>query len=248
MLIPGSVVLLCLITYTKLGDIIFVVSKQFNSAVFLTTAWCVAAYIIGLIHNMLMDWWWSPFRNNPSHIGVVYSKLKENAQKQGVDKYSLELYHDEGGLNSFITCDCFFFRAITILINVLFYPLLCIKNCLCKLKSSDNSAIQKGVILDYYYKTYYHVEKKRNLSHVAAMESQVALMRNLLFPLILLSLKMDRFVVGNYYAEYLKITLLVMATCMAFAVVSRQENIYRCVFEDNEYLNFIDSKAASALQ
>ena len=106
-------------------------------------------------------------------------------------------------------------------------------------KCCSYDGFPKGTILDYYYQAYYYVERNRAKTPIAAMECQVALMRNLLLPMFMLSFKIQDFVFKDNPVCCLRFAMILLVFFMAFAIIRRQENIYKCVFEDYEYLTSI---------
>lgn len=230
MLIPGSAIMLYIILVRfAQADIWF--SENFNNAVVLSIIWFVLAYLIGIIHNIVMDWWWQPFRNNTAHISFVYNQLKGEAQNSHIDKYTLEL-SAEGGLSLF-SCPCFLLRATSILIVTILSPLWRIFRC----NPKGKHAIV-GIVLDQYYIAYSIAEKRPN-SAIVSLEQQVAFMRNMLLPLILLAPKiLNLLIVCNisFPVDCYKTLISLFIIAMAFCIVKRQEKIYSCVFEDAEYL------------
>ena len=144
----------------------------------------------------------------------------------------MELNENDDWLYSLLYCPCFLLRATSVLFVTIISPIWRLLPCL-NTKGTNISHIH---VKDQYFKAYYKAETRHN-SPIISLEQQVAFMRNMLFPLILLISQFDNiFIIGHPQLVCIKALSVIMIICIAFCIVKRQEKIYYCVFEDAEYL------------
>ena len=204
MLIPGSAILF-FIVLMKFDNVKIILPDGFNNAVVLSIIWFVLAYLIGILHNIIMDWWWQPFRNNPAHICFIYNQSK-------VKGSSLQ--------NSIF----FVLRALCFMFITILSPVFRLFR--------DGVTDNESIIGDYY-RDYYIAEKREN-SAISSLEQQVAFMRNMLLPLILLVSQVENMIQDSSINE-IKALMGILIIVMTLSIVKRQEKIYSCVKEDAKY-------------
>lgn len=227
MLIPGSVLLFVLSRHFDTMSIINM--SGYNMSFICSIAWIIGAYLIGLVHDSITDWWWKPFRNNPIVITFAATKVSKTTRLKDIQAKS-------GCLCCLLSCPCFLIRGLAMLIIVCLSPLLRLLHCLCPcLKPDENTEI-----LNRYYMAYYYAEQHRPNASYGNVEYQVAFCRNMLVPLILFTKQS-----GEIFSDdssklcHLMIAFIVI---LAFFVVYRQEKLYQMILEDDAYLNGLQNE------
>lgn len=154
----------------------------------------VAAYMIGIIYNSLMELIFNlvNFRNNKWGIWCAYRRIKK-------------------------------------------------KICQSKLWTLENLCIlekcNKANVLNGYYTAYYFVASNQINSSISIMECQVAFIRNMFLPILLMGVVECMNVVNQSYEMKLAPWCFWLTAILLFIVMSlRQFKIYKRVFEDYVYL------------
>lgn len=177
----------------------------------------ILSYLVGLMNNSLMNYIFRCFRNNPCCICKEFIC--------GNNKYKTLLLKD---LRNHIRS--------------------CIKKR--KLRSEKQKHFKccyHRTIIDKYYDAYYYGMKYPSHESIMVMERQVVLMRNLLFPLILAIVQIDNLLHMFYLdCKCIKCFYIVGILALYFTMVSRQNKIYRCVWENYEYLKRLEAKEQEA--
>lgn len=220
MVIPGGVIIAflggCL---EKVPFVINVCDKNaFTSYIIL----CVIAYLIGLIHNAFMDFlfnWW--FRNNAYYIQYFHIITTGNKERNIVTAYK-KCY-----------CKYCIIRSICIFIKAIKKCSLCGEKTSKVRKTNKNRNIRRE-----YYRAYYYISNHSINSSISIMECQVTFIRNMLIPAICICFHYDMFkcVLGmpNIQWGYFFIAIIALFITM----ISRQNKIYRRVWEDYLYLKY----------
>lgn len=171
------------------------------------------AYIIGLINNWISDGVFRGFRNNRTAIdNELLRVILENGN------INLKSYVGSGYNNSKDSYRCLPCICITTLCKIIYHWLPCMWN----------NRITPNYVP--YYKAYYALAISRNLGSIPAIESQVALLRNILIPLIVF-----------FWCHWKKIFTLnelypIMGIILTYIVmIQRQNKVYRLVWESANY-------------
>ena len=192
----------------------------------------IASYVIGLVHHSIMNWWWTPLRNHPLHISVVYDTLRSNAQKLGINKYQDEFNCDAEGIGGLLLCPCAFLRILYMILCNILYPCTCLckKLCCCQVFIRTKIDVAKGNVLDEYYTRYYKLARMYPNTSCHSIERQIVFCRNLIYPLLIMCDKAECLWILPHKCFLLLIAIALMVYC-----VVEQEKVYRIVFEDYEY-------------
>ncbi len=245
MLIPGSVVTL------ELGVILHLYTDICSHCKHLCCCCCcssydpmcvfaffVIAYILGCVYHSFMDWWWTPFRNNPTHISYVYHCIPQENKRT-----LTELWGDQNVEGQcfccFLQCPCIILRTVWMAVLVVFYPVCAVLKCLCCSKCCTTTNDTKNLLLDKYYTAYYYAERNRSAALYSFIEGQIALCRNMIVPVILVPYTLTTHFIFLSPDKY--IYILIAAVLFVF-VVCRQEKLYSCVLENYEYTKRMEDK------
>ena len=194
-------------------------------------AFFVIAYILGCVYHSFVDWWWKPFRNNPTHIAYVYHHKIPQEDKQELSKLFGD-QNDEGlCCCSLLQCPCGLLRWVWMAIIVIPSPIYRFCRCICKCHSK-NTNIGETLFLDKYYTAYYYAERSRSAAPYSFIEGQIALCRNMILPIILIPFILKNLFKGLCDCVWL---FILIAVVLFVFVVCRQEKLYSCVLEDYEY-------------
>lgn len=193
----------------------------------------VVAYLIGIVHNAVMDFIFKWFRNNACYIQSQYSKVFKycrlsNCVLSDLNMPEIQIYPNKKGIfQSQI-------RSILDNFKMCFY-----KN---KIDFYDACEFDKTMVLNGYYKAYYFVAKNSNNSSLSIMECQVAFIRNMLFPLLFMIAQFCTVLDAiGLNIECSRVAILILyilgIVSLVMVMINRQNKIYRRVFEDYVYLN-----------
>lgn len=177
------------------------------------------AYIIGLINNWINDGLFRYFRNNTTDI---YNELKKVINKNRnihLNKYIDPIYFNDTSIRRFY--------------YIAFFDFVYIMCALIPCEVFGNIRNPKD-----YYEVYYRLSRKNLLGSVPLIESQVALLRNCILPLIALliatyvtSLTLTRIcTIGT-----LRCTIAILIISFFIVMVQRQNKIYYIIWESANY-------------
>lgn len=172
------------------------------------------AYIIGLINNWVNEGVFRYFRNNNTDI---YNELRKVINMNG-----------NIHLNKYIDPKHFNYTSIRRLYYIAFFDFVYVVCALIPCKLFGNIRNPKD-----YYKVYYHLSKENLLGSVPFVESQVALLRNCIIPLILVAISLFR---TNYCDSRLLPWIIIVIIVSSFIVmVQRQNKVYNLIWESANY-------------
>lgn len=177
------------------------------------------AYVLGIIINWLADGIWRGFRNNASFIYLQAQKLiKRNPGYHWIEKEFGTVPFESKCLCHWIvpTAECYIK-----MLGKCFILMVC--------PMEEYSADEKR-----YYNIYYRLIERGRVTTVAVVESQVALLRNLLLPVA----------VCCFYHPCLHIEWWIMPVtwiAIFFTMVTRQNRVYSLILED--YQNYREMEA-----
>ena len=245
-LIPGSVVTL------ELGVILNLYTDICNYCKHLCYCCCcssydpmcvlaffVIAYIVGCMYHLFMDWWWTPFRNNPTHISYVYHRIpKENKRTLTA------LWGDQNVEGQcfccLLQCPCIILRSVWMAVLVVFYPVRAVLKCLCCSKCCTETDNAKNLLIDKYYTAYYYAERNRDAAPYSFLEGQIALCRNMILPVLLIPCTLAQIKMFSFLSDRMGL-MCGFAVLLFVFVMLRQEKVYSCVMEDYEYTKRMES-------
>lgn len=215
----------------------------------------VVSYLLGLINHVCTAMVWHPFRNCPAMLRQSLAKVHGELcpqyliQLNDVEKKRTEIQHKwlviVIGIGIPITAILFvvsyFFQELDSLQILPFIGFACcfVWGAIFFFSEHRTGRHNDNLLRDFYYAAYYFVADQRCNSNISIMEGQVAFMQNMLSPLVLFYL-----LPAQHYSGYfclidvpaLKTILAGGILLMVTAVFYRQEKIYKCVWEDYEYL------------
>ena len=91
-----------------------------------------------------------------------------------------------------------------------------------------------------HYKQYYYVAKNSTNNNISIIESQIAFMRNMLFPLIMFSILKEKTLFPCYFPELYETGLIAAGSFLLFVtIIIRQHKVYVIVWEDYKYLKLL---------
>lgn len=200
----------------------FIDELIFDSDVLLTIIFCILGFLIGIIHDSVMDWFWKFFRNNRHALCFTH---KKECYKIGSVK-CIGCNNNERNTSCKLTSSCCFTRWIWMAVFSIIYPFLPKGQKICE--ACDKTKDVDMTIVEEYYKAYY-IAEKRERSPISLLEGQVAFIRNMLFPLLALAI---------CYFNAIHVMFIAMPTWIAllFTMFHIQEHIYTIVWEDSNYL------------
>lgn len=234
--------------------------------------WIIAfvfSYMVGIVNNIVTSLLWSPFRNCPQMIETALKQGGEGRMWSIMKNYFMQcspcfrkchciviafiLLISIGGLVCSLLCKCNIYFALVMLILILAY--------FCVLLFWNIALDDSVQIVDYketfdilknecvkhdYLNKYYYVARNTYRKDIFVMEGQVAFMQNMIIPLVVLVLVF----ICNFMIKYDTFPLT-PATCLVPlsllillfpAIFHRQIKIYRCVFEDYDYLKKLEKE------
>ena len=196
----------------------------------------VFAYVVGLINNMVMDWLWKPFRNNPLHIGLYYYKaiLTRKCPQEACAPYFLSLF-------LFLICMVIAIVIYPPCLSIIFAIMLLSCRiayvcCHCSKKRHKCKCICCRLPLTkHYLDDYEKLDSKGRLGAAPIIEGQIAFLRNLLPPLIIGAAMVNDQVsklLGSAVPSCFSENLLSVLTILVFiTILSRQGKVYEIVKE-----------------
>ena len=97
--------------------------------------------------------------------------------------------------------------------------------------------------IEKYYKQYYYVAINSINNNISIVESQIAFMRNMLFPLTIFCILKRNRVLPDYFPEIINSGLLDAGCFLLFVtIILRQHKIYIMVWDDYKYLKLKEEK------
>ncbi|MDE6380848.1 MAG: hypothetical protein K2L11_10270 [Muribaculaceae bacterium] len=173
------------------------------------------AYLIGLINNWINNGIFRFFRNDQISIHNELRKVIKDNGNIHLHKYVGSKYD-----NDKTPIYCLLFILIRTLKNI--FKALCI----CRICSRNSNPKD-------YYKAYYCLSKANLLGSVPLIESQVALLRNSLLPLILLTISLA--ISNDNSMEYLWWVTGAITILSFIVMVQRQNKVYSLIWESANY-------------
>lgn len=235
MLIPGSALTfeLCALLHKSVGTYGSCCSTSPDSMYILV--FFVIAYIVGCIYHVFLDWWWSPLKNNPTHIAYIYHSISKDTHPA-----LTQLLGDQDiegkGCFSYLQCRCALLRLLWMAISIIFYPICALMKCLCiECCCSSHGSHEKQIFLDKYYTAYYYAERNRGGAPYGFIEGQIALCRNMILPVILVPFTLNGCLAFAGECPCIGTICGIAAVVLFVFTVLRQEKLYRCIMEDYEY-------------
>lgn len=185
----------------------------------------VSSYLLGLINNSLMDFVFKWFRNNPFYIQTQYQKLCASLPNKGI-LGQLNLPSDMIVVKRGASF-CEYVKSLCQSLKTLIY-----------FTSDYKANEERNKIISGYYTAYYFVATKQINSSISIMECQVAFVRNLILFVFLMGI-CDKFNVVKtcFGIDICWWIYIVVSLCLFVVMFTRQNKVYRRVFEDYVYLN-----------
>lgn len=191
------------------SKITYLIPEFLFYAIFITIA-----YVLGLINNWIADGIFKGFRNNPTAIKNELLKV---------------LYTNNScPCKYYINCQTYYRDEIK--------PLYTIAKIILKdigrqiLKSPYDLCINHE-----YFSSYYHLARLNLLGAVPRLESQVALLRNMILPLILLIVSFCIFKDSYCYKFETLVVSIINLFFLFILMVQRQNKIYYNIWEASIY-------------
>lgn len=228
MMIPGGATLAISLSY--LGY-----QLQLNESIpiekwIIYTAILVLCYLLGNIVNAIMDIIWYPIRNNPLFLKI--SKHIYDCSLQPSDSFyicrNLLLAVISTGIIGITTMSlyCKLCIGFILIIAVLFSLFVWIIH-----QTYDKQSIEE------YYKQYYYVAINSINNNISIVESQIAFMRNMLFPLTIFCIFKEKYLLTVYFTELNNTGLIAFSCFLLFAtIIIRQHKIHIMVWENYKHL------------
>ena len=255
MVIPGGTIFLFL--SLAFGNQLSIDQSKISPALGWTIA-LVISYLLGLINHVCTAMIWRCFRNCPI---MLKQSLIKTQQELGDTQHLLRLTDREKKCCKIVHCWMNEVMGIgvpiivltiitshflnTEILKVLPFILLAsisiITSILCLTKNKNDKENQ--CLLNRYYEAYYFVANHRPNGNISIMEGQVAFLQNMLTPLLLYVFLPKEVFSGIFCLidlSVLKILLGCGILLMISTVFYRQEKIYRCIWEDYEFLNRLE--------
>lgn len=184
----------------------------------------VSSYLLGLINNSFMDFMFKWFRNNPFYIQIQYMRIYNTLPNKGV-LGQLNMLSDiikiERG------------KSITESLR----SLICSFKTMIYKTFEFKSYEDRNKILTGYYKAYYFVAANQINSSISIMECQVAFVRNLILLILLMGVWSKVNVIRICFDVDICLWVYILVSLCLFVVMfTRQNKVYRRVFEDYVYL------------
>lgn len=171
------------------------------------------AYIIGLINNWINDGVFRGFRNNHEAIKNELRKVLKTNGNINLHNFAGHKYDSD---KTAITC-------LPCLSIKIFWQI--IRNLLpCRTNRTEPTD---------YYKAYYSLSTNQQLGSVPLIETQVALLRNIILPLCMLTvfLACKNIMIAPYQSTILTIMIL----CVYIVMIQRQNKVYNIIWESANY-------------
>ena len=260
--LPGAMVLSAIILL--LGNNLNFYSNCVNSVI-VWVVFFIVSYLLGLLNNVVTSSAVSlvGFRNNVNMIARAFNTVYENlssVERLSAFRNDMRLYERGGNccLKALLAMLVIILTAILIngiskndvgetrflvVIPFLIYSILLLSSAFkCGRYYANNN---ERKILDNYYIAYYAASENKKHEDISIIESQVAFILNMIFPLLLFILipsnRLSFLDTGicDYSTMVPAIKALVFVGIILISVCAymRQMTIYRRVWEDYEFLN-----------
>lgn len=219
MVIPGGLFLAILGNCT--GYIPFVIDETQYNKFFIYTIILITSYLVGIIHNQLIELITITCRNNPKCTTSALIQIARKTRQQYLSTLQMlpiNKYHFASSPQK-KHCFCCFFT--------------------CKKKMSQETRIY---LKSKYYEAYYYVATHSINSSISVMESQVAFMRNMFVPVLIITICLK-----SYFPEFgdnccIKFICIIFCITLPIATCCRQNKIYKRVWEDYIYLKYLEQE------
>lgn len=226
MIIPGGIIIAIIGKCIGYEPFTIIVFDDYKFSIYLILF--ISAYFVGLIHNLIIDWIFNKwFRNNIYCIYYYYLKAKRI--KIGLwtlfvnDIYYNRCKHNSSKLLSII-------KKLT-------------KICHNKCKIEIRQKLNKDIVLKEYYHAYYYVACHPINTSISIMECQVTFIRNMLFPIIGIFVFCNPILIMQMNVPKINTWFFILLFILLFITMcSRQNKIYKRVWEDYTYLNILQEK------
>lgn len=218
MIIPGGVIMACILLFPYLLHSSFHIIEC-DDCVITKSGWdtidyiifFVASYILGLINNSICDYLFRGFRNNPSILASSLLKITNEQENKNLLTFTQ-------GINISNNTPTNFFSLAWITTKAIVFRLV------------RRHSIHLELIQYEYFQIYHLLIQKDLLGAIPIIESQIALFRNLIFPLIILGI----LIILNDN-PYWGISLVLTAIPVYLVMIYRQNKIYTLVWEGANY-------------
>lgn len=233
MVIPGGLFLAIFGNWT--GYVPFVIDETQGNKFFVYTIILVASYLIGIVYNALMEQVTELLgcRNNPKRISLALRKVITNTSKQ----YWTTLYL----LIPYCRCKdrCIIQEIYQCILQIIYKSWQIVKCLFCH---SSFPKDPHNYVKNKYYEAYYYVATHPINSSISVMESQVAFMRNMFIPVLIITTCLK-----SYFPEFgdnccIKFICIAFCITLPIATCCRQNKIYERVWEDYIYLKYLEQE------
>lgn len=212
MVIPGGLIIA--IVGKWLGYKPFVIETEDTKGFFAYLIVLVASYLVGLVWNAFMEFCCFKLRNNPKCTTIVLRKVRKKTRRR-------------------------YWYVLDEIIDNDYHLLQKVGSCLCKEKISKDERLGLRCM---YYEAYYYVATHSINSSIAIMESQVAFMRNMVVPLVIVTACVESFFRLSENVCCVQVWMSIVIVLMIVVMFLRQYKIYWRVWEDCIFLNYLESK------
>lgn len=169
----------------------------------------IAAYFVGLINNWISDGVSRGFRNNTNIIENALQKVLRDNENIHLQDYGIMRHN-----------------VTAIEIKGLCQVLKEVSKDIYKHWLKDGDTVNSPL----YYWVYYKLYEQNLLSSIPILEAQVALIRNCLIPIAILTLSL-----GFKLCWWFAASLLIMLIALFVVMVQRQNKVYQMVWEAANY-------------
>ena len=254
MVIPGGTIFLFL--SLAFGNQLSIDQSKISPVLGWTIA-LVISYLLGLINHVCTAILWKPFRNNPEMLRFSQQQalherkatstliLDDMAYIKYCQMFCCErvlfLYIIPAG-TIFLILGKYICQSFLALAPVIIWTIIIVYGAARYFGKKTLPPQVNKQITTCYYKAYYYALKNRYSDDIPTMEGQVAFMQNMILPLLLLLALSSKGHLSNYCDQECTIILLAAIVILLLlpTIYSRQNTIYRRVWEDYEFLKRLE--------
>lgn len=223
MIIPGGIIMTAIALTTNTEWLSETVKIYYGDEIvteyttnFLSYALILSfTYIIGLINNWINEGIFRGFRNSDVAIENELKKVLKNNGNINLQNFIGHKY--DSGKTDIV---CLPHLSIKILWGIICHLLPC--------RANRSEPI-------YYYKAYYSLSTNQRLGSIPLIETQVALLRNIILPLSLLALLLTY--KNIILIPYQSIISVLVIISIYVVMIQRQNKVYNIVWESANYYN-----------